>query len=254
MPKEAERERRPKMRVQYVPDPGDLKLTEGFTKIKNDKKGPLAHYVNTARVLIEHPKPNQPRDAEGEIIRHEKWGGWFSWRLTDYDHGHEMIVFFSETQKKNKDGTVEWKTPYVVTDILNHCKELGLTEDNYGKFLFKLGKTHAKAGNQGRWFVELVSKTADVAGMFDDPDTVRRGKIFEVNGDEKEIVTKMNKLIEENGIPPTFCKDMFLTTFVSGVVGNPTTEKRAAQIWDLAGEDNEKVGLHPDIVAYIVGN
>ena len=253
MSKDAERDRRPKMRVQYVPDPEDLKLTEGFTQIKNEKKGAVAHYVNSARVLIEHPTPQQPRDAEGEIQRHEKWGGWFKWNLTDYDHGHEMVVFFSETQKKNEDGTVEWQSPYVVRNIINHCKELGITEDNYGKFLFRLGKTAAKAGNQGRWYVELISKTADVAGMFDD-GTKSYGRIFEVNPDEKEIITKMNELIEENGIPAAFSKDMFLTTFVSGTVGNPTTEKRANQIWNLAVEDNEKVGLHPDIVAYIIGN
>lgn len=254
MPKNTERDRRPKMKVQYVPDPEDLKLSEGFTKIKNEKKGTVAHYVNTARVIIEHPTPIQPKDAEGEIQRHEKWGGWFAWNLIDYDHGHEMIVFFSETQKKNDDGTVEWNAPYVVTDIIRHCKELGLTEDNCGKYLFTLGKTAAKAGNQGRWFVELVSKTADVAGMFDDPDAKRYGKIFEVNDDEKAIINKMNDLISENGIPDVFSKEMFLTTFVSGTVGAPTTEKRANQIWSLAAEDNEKVGLHPDIVAYIIGN
>ena len=255
MPKDAERERRPKMQVQYVPDPEDLKLKEGFTKIKNEKKGAVAHYVNRARVFIEHPKPYQPKDAEGEIMRHEKWGGWFSWNMTDADHGHQMIVFFSETQKKKDDGTVEWQAPYVVSNIIRHCKEVGLTEDNYGKFLFVIGKTAAKAGNQGRWYVELVSKTADTPGMFDDPTAPRfSATIFELTEDEKEIVKKMNSLIEENGLPDTFCKDMFLTTFVSGSVGSPTTEKRALQIWNLAKEDNEKVGLHPDVVAYIVGS
>jgi hypothetical protein len=174
------------------------------------------------------------------------------WRAHDYDHGHDMVVFFSENATKNEEtDEYEYSDPWVVRDIKRHIKEVGLTEENWKKFLFELGKTKAKGGAQGKWYCRLVSTTADTPGLFDDPESSRYKETFELRAEEEAIIKKVNKLVEKNGVPESFTKDMFMTTFISGAAGPPTTESRAKTIWNMAATDNERIGLHPDLVEFI---
>jgi hypothetical protein len=253
MPAEREDfERRPKLKVLYMKDLiGNTQ--PGFQSIKETEagKGPEAIYVNRARLQFEHPVPYQPKDAEGKVVR-SKFGAWFMWRATDYDYGHQVAVFFSERNVKKKDTEeMEWQTPYVIRDLMNHIREVGLTEENWKKFLFEVGKTSSKTGAQGKWYVRLISTTADTPGLFDDPNSERYKNVFELNAAEKAIIDKMNKLVEKNGLPKEFTKSMFMTTFISGAAGPPTTEKRAASIWELVKTEPAKTMLHPDIVKFV---
>jgi len=254
MPEEDEFERRAKMQMLYVKDLKAMDTEEGFKAISEDEKGnAIASYVNKARVQFEHPDSVQPLDGEGNVLRtNPKFGAWRMWRIHDHDHGHSMVVFFSENTTKNEE-TDEWeyKDPFVVRDIMNHIREVGLTEDNWKKFLFELGKTKAKSGSQGKWYCRLISTTADTPGLFDDPESARYQDTFELRLEEEVIVKKVNKLVEKGGVPEAFTKDMFLTTFISGAAGPPTTERRATTIWEMARTDPERVGLHPDLVEFV---
>lgn len=255
MPNEEDFERRPKLKMLYQ-TPEELKTlgTEsGFKGHSEDEKGALVTYVNVARVQFEHAKPIRPEDGEGNIVRtHPQYGAWYLWRLHDFDHGHDMVAFFSENTTKNEE-TDEWeyKDPWVVRDIRNHIREIGLTEDNWKKFLFELGKTKAKGGAQGKWYCRLISTTADTPGLFDDPESSRYKETFALRPEEEAIVKKVNKLVEKDGVPESFTKDMFMTTFISGAAGPPTTESRATTIWTMATTDPERVALHPDLVEFI---
>lgn len=252
MPEDTDRERRPKLRMIYMKD-ASLGGGPGFKKIEDTPKGPEATYVNLARLQFEHPEPFSPKNEKGEMERNDKIGGWYMWRVTDFDHGHKMVLFLSERRIENKEtNKVEYSEPYVVKDLRNHIREIGLSEENWSKFLFEIGKTDAKAGSQGKWFVRLVSTTADTPGMFDDPTSTRFKDAFELSKAEEAIIAKINSLVEASGLPKEFTKDMFMTTFVSGAAGPPTTQKRADVIWGMAKTNPEKTKLHPDIIKAIV--
>ncbi len=253
MPDEEEYERRPKMKMIFVGDPKGMKTEEGFKSIKENDKGKMeASYVNIARVQFEHPEPIRPLDAQGNLVRGGAYGAWYMWRVTDYDHGHKLVVFFSENRIEAEDTKeVTFKEPFVVRDIQAHIRETGLTEENWKKFLFQLGKTHAKQGGQGKWYCRLISTTADTPGLFDDPKSDRFLDAFELRPEEEGIIQKINKLVDKNGVPETFTKEMFLTTFTSGAAGPPSTQKRAMAIWDLAKTEPDRVKLHPDLVKFI---
>jgi len=251
MPEDEEYERRPKLSMHFVEDPKEMKTEVGFKGIiEDEKKGPKASYVNVARVQIEHPNPIVPNDGDGNIQRGQ-YGGWAAWRMTDFDHGHQMIAFFSE--RKNKDSG-EWEWSYIVKEIKRHIREQGLSEDNWRKFIFELGKKKSRGGNMGQWYVRLESTTADTPGMFDDPEDERfKGAIFEINAEEEKIVQKINKHVKKDGIPASFCKAMFLSTFTSGAFGVVTKESRAEEIWRLAKENPEKTKLDEKIIEAIKG-
>lgn len=250
MPEEAV-ERRPKIKMLWFEDPS-LGGGPGFKKIEDSPKGAIATYVNSARLQFEHPEPLVRMGADGKMERDPKTGGYYMWRVTDFDHGHKCVIFFSERSQKNEETQqTEWFEPYVVKDLRNHIRELGLTQENWNKFLFEVGKSKAKAGSQGKWYVRLISTTANTPGMFDDPTSAKFKEAFEFNKSEEAIITKINGLVETSGLPKDFSKDMFMTTFVSGAAGPPTTQKRANIIWEMAKSNPERTKLHPDIVKAI---
>jgi len=245
-------ERRPKVKILWMEDP-DLGGGPGFKKIEDSPKGAVATYVNSARLQFEHPDPFCPTGPDGKMERNAQSGGYYMWRVTDFDHGHKGVIFFSERSQKNEETQqTEWFEPYVVKDLRNHIRELNLTSENWTKFLFEVGKTKSKQGGQGKWYVRLLSTTANTPGMFDDPKSAKFKEAFELNRSEEAIINKINGLVESSGLPKDFSKDMFMTTFVSGAAGPPTSQKRASIIWDMVKSNPERTKLHPDIIKAIV--
>jgi hypothetical protein len=249
-------ERRPKLKMNFVANPELLGVAAGFKGIEGAEKGPIANYVNKARIVLVETEPRKQLDAEGNMIRDPRMGGWFMFIVKDYDFGHEMALFFNERvieDVTDKTKPKRYEIPYVLRDLFSHIKEQKITRENAFKYLFELGKVKGKSP-QGKWYIKLVSTTADQPGLFDDPEAQKfKAVSFTINDAEKAIIAKINELVEKNGLPKNFTREMFVQTFVSGAVGGLTsTETRALQIWEDAKKSNDNIGLHTDVLSYIM--